>query len=53
MAQQEFLRYIGYDNPDDFRSFLINQYVTVQKNGLFFKEKLPAATTDDIAKAAQ
>lgn len=53
MAQQEFTRYVGYDDPDSFRSFLIDQYVAVQKNGLFFKEKLPAATTDEIAKAAQ
>lgn len=53
MAQAEFTRYIGYDDADGFRSFLIDQYVSVQKNGLFFKEKLPAATTDDIAKAAQ
>lgn len=53
MAQQEFTRYVGYDDPDGFRGFLIDQYVGVQKNGLFFKEKLPAATTDDISKAAQ
>lgn len=53
MAQQEFTRYVGYDDPDSFRGFLIDQYVGVQKNGLFFKEKLPAATTDDISKAAQ
>ncbi|MDE6728124.1 MAG: YceG family protein [Oscillospiraceae bacterium] len=53
MAQQEFTRYTGYDDPDSFRSFLIDKYVSVQKNGLFFKEKLPAATTSEIAKAAQ
>lgn len=53
MAQQEFTRYVGYDDSDNFRGFLIDQYVGVQKNGLFFKEKLPAATTDDISKAAQ
>lgn len=53
MAQQEFTRYVGYDDPDSFRGFLIDQYVGVQKNGLFFKEKLPAATTDDISNAAQ
>lgn len=53
MAQLEFTRYVGYDDPDGFRGFLIDQYVGVQKNGLFFKEKLPAATTYDISKAAQ
>ena len=53
MAQQEFTRYVGYDDSDGFRSFLIDQYVAVRKNGLFFKEKLPAATTDEISKAAQ
>lgn len=53
MGQQEFTRYVGYDDPDSFRSFLIDQFVAVQKNGLFFREKLPAATTDEIAKAAQ
>lgn len=53
MAQQEFTRYIGYDDPNDFRGFLIDRYVGVQKSGLFFKEKLPAPNTDEIAKAAQ
>lgn len=53
MAQQEFTRYIGYDDADVFRGLLINQFVAVKKNGVFFKEKLPAATTDEIAKAAQ
>ncbi len=53
MAQQEFIRYIGYDDADSFRGLLINQFVAVQKNGLFFKEKLPASTTDEISKAAQ
>ena len=53
MAQQEFTRYVGYDDPDVFRGFLIDQFVAVQKNGVFIKEKLPAPSTDDIAKAAQ
>ncbi len=52
MAQQEFTRYVGYDDADEFRGFLIDRYVAVQKNGLFFKEKLPAPSTDEIAKAA-
>lgn len=47
------MRYVGYDDADSFRGFLIDSYVGVQKNGLFFKEKLPAPTTDEIAKAAQ
>lgn len=53
MAQAEFSRYVGYDDADSFRKFLIDQYVSVQKNGLFFKEKLPAATTDEITKATE
>ncbi|MDE6733164.1 MAG: YceG family protein [Oscillospiraceae bacterium] len=52
MAQQEFTRYVGYDDADAFRAFLIDKYVSVQKGGLFFKEKLPAPSTDEIAKAA-
>lgn len=47
------MRYVGYDDADSFRGFLIDSYVGVLKNGLFFKEKLPAPTTDEIAKAAQ
>ena len=49
----EFIRYIGYDSPDNFRSLLIEQFVAANKNGLFFKEKLPAATTDEISAAAE
>lgn len=49
---KEFTRYVGYDNPDSFRSFLIGQFVSANKNGLFFKEKLPSATTDEITSAA-
>ncbi len=49
---QEFTRYVGYDNPDSFRSFLIGQFVSATKNGLFFKAKLPSATTDEITAAA-
>lgn len=46
------MRYIGYDSPDSFRSLLIERFVAANKNGLFFKEKLPAATTDEITAAA-
>ncbi len=49
----EFTRYVGYDNADGFRGFLIEQFVAAQKNGLFFKERLPLATTDEISKAAE
>lgn len=49
----DFTRYVGYDNADGFRGFLIEQFVAAQKNGLFFKEKLPLATTDEISKAAE
>ncbi len=53
MAQaQEFARYVGYDSADSFRSFLINSYISAQKNGLFFKEKLPAAVPAEISQAA-
>lgn len=48
----EFVRYIGYDSPDNFRSFLIEQFAAANRGGLFFKEKLPAATTDEIAAAS-
>lgn len=49
---QEFVRYVGYDNPDSFRSLMIEQFVTASKNGLFFKEKLPPAATDEITRAS-
>ncbi|MGN0701058.1 MAG: YceG family protein [Oscillospiraceae bacterium] len=49
---QEFTRYVGYDNADEFRGFLIEQYAAAQKNGLFIKEKLPLATTTEISAAA-
>ncbi|MDE7361273.1 MAG: YceG family protein [Oscillospiraceae bacterium] len=49
----EFTRYVGYDDPDGFRSFLIGQFAATRQNGLFFKEKLPLATTDEISKAAE
>ncbi len=49
---QEFVRYVGYDNPDSFRSLLIEQYVAASKHGLFFKEKLTTATTDEITQAS-
>lgn len=48
---QEFVRYVGYDNPDSFRSLLIEQFAAANKSGLFFKEKLPAAATDEITAA--
>ncbi len=47
-----FTRYVGYDNPEAFRGFLVGEYVAVQKNGLFIKEKFPMASTDEITKAA-
>ncbi len=48
----DFKRYVGYENADVFRSFLIDSYVAVQKNGLFFQQKLPMATTTEISAAA-
>ncbi len=50
---QEFVRYVGYDSPDSFRSLLIEQFVAASRNGLFFKEKMPTATTDEIAAASE
>lgn len=50
---QEFVRYVGYDSPDSFRSLLIEQFVAASKNGLFFREKMPTATTDEIAAASE
>ena len=52
MSTQEFARYVGYENADVFRGFLINNFISAQKSGLFFKDKLPAATTDEISRAA-
>ncbi len=49
----DFTRYVGYDNADGFRGFLIEQFIAAQKNGLFFKEKLPLATTNEISAAAE
>ncbi len=49
---QEFTRYVGYDDADSFRGILIEKFTTSQKNGLFFKEKLPTASMDEISKAA-
>lgn len=49
----EFKRYVGYENADVFRSFLIDSYVAVQKKGLFFQGKLPMASTTEITAAAQ
>ncbi len=50
---QEFVRYVGYDSPDSFRSLLIEQFVAASRNGLFFKEKMPTATTGEIAAASE
>ena len=52
MALREFTRYVGYDSSDSFRGFLIQQFAASQKGGLFFKEKLPMATTSEITAAA-
>lgn len=49
---QEFTRYTGYDSPDIFRNFLIQQFVSAQKNGLFFRDKLPMPSTGEITSAA-
>ena len=53
MAQKQFTRIVGYDTADGLRSLLIQSYISVQKNGLFFKDKIPLATTDEINQAAQ
>jgi len=47
-----FKRYIGYDNTDVFRGLLLDSYIAVQKNGLFFGENLPLASTAEISAAA-
>ncbi|MBQ8195590.1 MAG: hypothetical protein IJZ47_09505 [Oscillospiraceae bacterium] len=47
----EFNRYIGYENTDVFRSFLIDNYISVQKRGLFFESALPLATIGEISAA--
>ncbi len=47
----EFNRYTGYDNADVFRSFLIDNYISVQKRGLFFESNLPLATIGEISAA--
>lgn len=49
---QGFTRYVGYDDPDSFRGILIEKFTASQKGGLFFKEKLPMASMDEITKAA-
>lgn len=49
----EFKRYVGYENADVFRSFLIDSFAAVQKNGLFFRDRLPLAATSEISAAAQ
>ncbi len=47
----EFNRYAGYDNADVFRSFLTDNYISVQKHGLFFENSLPLATIGEISAA--
>ncbi len=47
----EFNRYTGYDNADVFRSFLIDNYISVKKHGLFFGNAIPAATIGEISAA--
>ncbi len=52
MAEKcEFNRYTGYDNADVFRSFLIDNYISVQKNGVFAEGNLPLATIGEISAA--
>lgn len=50
---QGFTRYTGYDSPDIFRSFLIEKFVSAQKNGLFFRDKLPLPSTGEITAAVE
>ncbi len=50
-AKCEFNRYIGYENADVFRGFLIDNYISVQKRGLFFDSSLPLATIGEISAA--
>ena len=50
-AKCEFNRYIGYENEDVFRGFLIDNYISVQKRGLFFESSLPLATIGEISAA--
>ncbi len=47
-----FRRYIGYDNTDVFKGLLLDGYIAVQKNGLFFPDSLPLASTAEISAAA-
>ncbi len=47
----EFNRYTGYENADVFRSFLIDNYISVQKRGLFFDRSLASATIGEISAA--
>lgn len=49
---QTFKRYTGYDNADIFRNLLMDNYLEVQKNGLFFSDNLPLASTAEISAAA-
>lgn len=47
-----FVRIVGYDNSDSFRSKLITRFASARKNGLFFEDKLPPASTAEISQAA-
>ncbi|MGN0649082.1 MAG: YceG family protein [Oscillospiraceae bacterium] len=47
-----FVRIVGYDNSDSFRSKIITKFAAAQKNGLFFDNKLPLASTAEISQAA-
>lgn len=47
-----FIRIVGYDNSDSFRSKIITKFAAVQKSGLFFDNKLPLASTAEISQAA-
>ncbi|MDE7398554.1 MAG: YceG family protein [Oscillospiraceae bacterium] len=53
MTQAEFTRYVGYENSDSFRGFLIEQFVAARNGGMFVRDHLPMAGTDEIAAAAQ
>lgn len=52
MAQNNFIRYVGYDNADVFRNMLIEGYAAAQKSGLFLEGRIPMASTTEIAAAA-
>lgn len=51
MAEQ-FTRYVGYDNPEAFRDFLMDKYAAARRYGLFFTDHLSMASTTEISAAA-